>query len=105
MFQICDAMFEDTETKELLNQKFDLLILDGAFPECSMGMVHKYRVPFMYINTVGFYTTSLSLAGNPAPYSVTPVFYSTFTDDMTIMQRAMNTVMYGFMNICHAVRF
>lgn len=68
-----------------------------------MGMVHKYQVPFMYINTVAFYTTSLSLAGNPAPYSVTPVFYSSFTDDMTMMQRAANAVMYGFMNICHVV--
>ncbi|XP_037036898.1 UDP-glucosyltransferase 2 [Bradysia coprophila] len=101
--EACDAMFEDGETKELLNQRFDLLILDGAFPECSMGMVHKYQVPFMYINTVAFYTTSLSLAGNPAPYSVTPVFYSSFTDNMTMMQRAANTVMYGFMNICHAI--
>lgn len=96
-------MFEDAEIKDLLNQTFDLVILDGAFPECSLGLVHKYQVPFMYINTVAFYTTSLSLAGNPAPYSVTPAFYSSFTDDMTIMQRAMNAAMYIFMNICHAV--
>lgn len=103
MLQSCAAMFEDAETKELLNQRFDLLIADGAFPECSMGLVHKYQVPFMYINTVAFYTGSLSLAGNPAPYSVTPVFYSTFTDNMTMMQRAANVAMYAFMNICHAV--
>lgn len=98
-------MFEDAETTELLNRKFDLLILDGAFPECSMGMVHKFQVPFMYINTVGFYTSSLSLAGNPAPYSVTPAFYSSFTDDMTIIQRAINTVLYVFANTCHWVSF
>ncbi|KAJ6636074.1 Nischarin, partial [Pseudolycoriella hygida] len=102
-FEACNAMFEDAETKELLNQKFDLLILDGAFPECSMGLVHKFQVPFMYINTVGFYTNTLSLAGNPIPYSVTPVFYSSFTDDMTIVQRAINIALYEFMNICHTI--
>lgn len=103
MLQVCDIMFEDAETKELLNQTFDLLILDGAFPECSLGMAHKYQVPFMYINTVGFYTNSLSLAGNPAAYSVTPVFFSSFTDDMTIIERAINTVMYEFITISHKV--
>lgn len=48
-------MFNDAETHTLLRQSFDLLILDGAFPECALGIAHHYGVPFMYLNTVGFY--------------------------------------------------
>lgn len=57
----------------------------------------------MYINTVGFYTGSLSLAGNPSVYSVSPAFYSSYTDDMTLFQRTVNTVFHVFANVVHAV--
>lgn len=63
--QSCDALLDDHETKDLMNSTFDLLILDGAFPECALGLQYKFNVPFMYINTVGFYTGSTSLSGSP----------------------------------------
>lgn len=93
----------DAETRELLNRQFDLVILDGAFPECALAMVYRFKVPFIYINTVGFYMGSLSMAGNPSPYSVSPVFYSSYTDDMHIGQRMLNTAFHVFANIVHAV--
>lgn len=93
----------DAETRELLNRQFDLVVLDGAFPECALAMVYTFKVPFIYINTVGFYMGSISLAGNPSPYSVSPVFYSSYTDDMNIGQRMLNTVFHVFANMVHAV--
>lgn len=98
-------MLDDAETKELMNRQFDLLILDGAFPECALAMVYKFRVPFMYINTVGFYTGSLSLAGNPSLYSMSPAFYSSFTDDMTLLQRLTNSIFHIFANSVHVVSY
>ncbi|XP_017840719.1 2-hydroxyacylsphingosine 1-beta-galactosyltransferase [Drosophila busckii] len=100
-FESCDAMLGDAETKELANRNFDLAILDGAFPECIQGIIYQYKIPFMYINTVGFYTGSLSLAGNPASYSITPNFYSRFTDNMSLYERAVNTAMQIGQNIVH----
>lgn len=97
-------MLNDAETKNLLSRHFDLVILDGAFPECALAMVHTYNVPFMYMNTVGFYTGSLSLAGNPSLYSTTPVFFSSFTDDMNLYQRMMNTIFTMFAYSVHRVR-
>lgn len=97
-------MLNDAETKNLLTRHFDLVILDGAFPECAVGLVHVYKTPFMYMNTVGFYTGSLSLAGNPAPYSTTPIFFSSFTDDMNLYQRMMNTMFSLFAYTMHRVR-
>lgn len=101
--QSCDALLSDHETIELFDRKFQLLILDGAYPECALALAHRFRVPFMYINTVGFYTGSLSLAGNPSVYSVSPAFYSSYTDDMTMIQRTVNTVLHIFANVVHAV--
>ncbi|GAB0092737.1 UDP-glucuronosyltransferase [Sergentomyia squamirostris] len=100
-YESCDAMYSDAETKDLMNRHFDLVILDGAFPECALGMVYKYRVPFMFVNTVGFYMGSLSLAGNPVPYSVTPAFFAPLTDDMTFWQRVFNLLHYALVNTMH----
>lgn len=97
-------MLNDAETKNLLNRHFDLVILDGAFPECAVSLVHAFRAPFMLINTVGLYTGSLSLAGNPAPYSTTPIFFSSFTDEMNLYQRFLNTMYTIFAFSMHRVR-
>lgn len=96
-------MLSDAETKNLLNRHFDLIILDGAFPECALGLVHAFRVPFMYINTVGFYTGSLQMAGNPSPYATTPIFFSSFTDEMNLYQRFLNTMYTMFAYSVHRV--
>lgn len=122
-------MLDDPETKDLLNTKFDLFILDGAYPECALGMIwnlainfvcffffltfsidyisglqYKMKVPFMYLNTVGFYTGSTSRAGSPAPYSITPHFSAPFTDDMNFVQRATNSAISVFVEFIHSVR-
>ena len=103
-FQACDVLLSDPETKDLLypQQSFDMLILDGAYPECGLGFVNYYNVPFMYINTVGFYTGSLSLAGNPSPYSVTPFLARPFTDSMNLLQRTINTLWHMVANALHS---
>ncbi|XP_017468663.1 PREDICTED: 2-hydroxyacylsphingosine 1-beta-galactosyltransferase [Rhagoletis zephyria] len=100
-FQSCDAMLDDAETKELMNRNFDLAILDGAFPECALGIVYHYKIPFMYMNTVGFYTGSLAKSGSPASYAITPNFYTSFTDTMNLIQRAANTGIQVFQDIMH----
>nr|XP_023022084.1 UDP-glucuronosyltransferase 2C1-like [Leptinotarsa decemlineata]XP_023022085.1 UDP-glucuronosyltransferase 2C1-like [Leptinotarsa decemlineata] len=104
-YESCDVFLSDPETKGFLYQqkKFDLLILDGAFPECALGFVHHFNVPFMYINTVGFYTGSLSLAGNPTPYSVTPFLAYAATDEMNLYQRTRNTIWHLAGNVMHSV--
>lgn len=104
VFQSCDAMLDDAETQTLLNRNFDLAILDGAFPECSLGLVHQYKIPFMYINTVGFYTGSIMKSGNPGSYAITPNFYTSFTDNMNLFERALNTGVQIFATLMHKVR-
>lgn len=95
-FQACDAFYSDIETRSFLRsgRSFDLIMLDGAFPECALGIVYRLKIPFMYINTVGFYAMSFSISGSPTPFSVTPFFGKAFTDNMGIIDRALNTGWY-----------
>lgn len=93
----------DTEIKELIRSKltYDLFIVDGAYPECSLALANHFKTPYMFINTVGFHTASLSLAGNPTPYSVTPFFSQPLTDNMNLFQRILNTFFHISMNVMH----
>lgn len=95
-YEICDAFYNDYETRSFLRsgRNFDLIILDGAFPECALGVVYRFKVPFIYINTVGFYAAPFSTSGSPAPYSVTPFFAKAYTDNMGLIDRALNAAWY-----------
>lgn len=99
----------DPETVEFLGSRrtYDLIIMDGAYPECSMVLAHRFGAPYMYLNTVAFYTGSLSAAGNPAPYSVTPFFARSFSDTMTVLERALNSGYQLLMDSLHefTIRF
>lgn len=103
-FQSCEETLGDHETNDMLHmhKSFDLIILDGAFPECGLGFVKHYNAPFMYINTVAMYTGSLSLAGNPNPYSTTPFLATTYTDNMRLHQRLSNVLWFWAGNIMHS---
>lgn len=82
---------------------FDLIILDGAYPECTVGLAYHFRVPFIYVNTVGFYTGSLSMAGNPTLYSVTPYFGLALSDNMHLLQRLTNSAYHLCLAAFHSV--
>lgn len=103
LFQSCDAMLSDPETKEMLTRKFDLLILDGAFPDCAFSFVHTTKAPFMYINTVGYYMGNVGLAGTPSPFSVTPVLFGTLTDNMSFIERIQNFAMSSMVAVMQQV--
>ncbi|XP_054278544.1 UDP-glucosyltransferase 2-like [Macrosteles quadrilineatus] len=91
-YKICDAFFTSTETQQLLSTKVDLLILDGAFPECLIGLSVHFHCPFVFLNTVAFHTIQFSLSGNPVLPSVTPFLDSPYSDRMDLWERTINGV-------------
>lgn len=84
-------------------RKYDLVILDGAFPDCGYGFVDQFKAPFMIINTVGYYVGRISQSGSPAPISVTPVFYWGHTDNMSFVQRIHNLFLQLVVDVMHQV--
>lgn len=102
---MCNAFFSDTKTIDsLLAESFELAILDGAFPECALGLVYRLGVPFMYINTVGFYTGSLAQVGNPNMYAVTPNVFTALTQTMNFFERFQNFFTHLLAELLHKVR-
>lgn len=104
-FQACDAFYSDIETLSFLRsgRNYDLIVLDGAYPECAMGVVYRLKLPFIFINTVGFYTNAFSNSGSPTPFSVTPFFSKGFTDNMSLLERAVNAFWHVTANAAHAL--
>ncbi|XP_053608926.1 UDP-glucosyltransferase 2 [Plodia interpunctella] len=104
-YEACDAFLGDYEMRSFLSsgRTFDLMILDGSYPECALGLVHRLKLPFMYINTVGFYAMPFSGSGSPAPYSVTPFFGKAYTDNMGIIDRALNAGWHIGTKLLHSV--
>lgn len=101
--EVCDAFWNDVEVKKLMNTTFDLLMLDGAYPECALGLVHIYQKPFMYFNTVAFFTGSIERAGSINLFSMTPAFASGFTNQMTFWERVQNASWHLMLNFLHWV--
>lgn len=66
-------------------------------------MQYKFDIPFMYLNTVGFYTGTVSRSGSPAPYSITPSFAIAMTDNMNFIQRVTNSLAHVVLSVSHAV--
>ena len=102
--QACETLLGSNELQTYLESqpKIDLLILDGAYPECALGLVYHFRKPFMYLNTVGSYTGSLSISGNPTLYSITPFFARGLTDNMTLMERSINSGYHVLATLMHS---
>ncbi|XP_065158180.1 UDP-glycosyltransferase UGT5 isoform X2 [Atheta coriaria] len=102
-YKACEELYADPETKAFLYSKpsFDLVVMDGAFPECSNALAYHFKVPYMHINTVAFYTFSLSMAGNPSPVSMTPFVSLPYSDSMNVFQRTINTLMTSGMGLLH----
>lgn len=86
-----------------MKQHYELAILDGAFPECALGLVYKLKLPFIYLNTVGLYTGSLSRAGNPTLPSFMPAFTTHFTENMNFVERLYNGFHHIVLSIMHSV--
>jgi len=101
--QVCKELLQDSDTESLLSTKFDVAVIDGAFPECGLGLIYKMNIPFMYLNTVGLYTGSLANAGNPTVYSYIPSFAIALSDDMVFTERLLNIAWHIFLKTLHSL--
>ncbi|CAH0726869.1 unnamed protein product, partial [Brenthis ino] len=104
-YEACEAFLNDIEIRSFLRsgKSYDLIILDGAYPECALGIVYRMKVPFMYINTVAFYAAPTSGSGSPAPYSIMPFFARSFTDNMGFFERSVNAFWHVGALLGHSV--
>ncbi|XP_066588417.1 UDP-glucosyltransferase 2 [Prorops nasuta] len=96
-WEACEALLRDESSVAGLRRpenyelgRWDVAVLDGAYPECLLGILHGQDIPTIMLNTVALYSGSTSRQGNPAPWSLTPYFGKAITQDMNFFQRVIN---------------
>ena len=84
----CDALLQDKNAlRRLVHGKFDLAIYDTVDP-CSKVLAGYLDILFIAFHTTGLDTV---MPRNPA---YLPAIITTFSDDMHLLQRTMNTLAY-----------
>lgn len=111
-WESCESILRDDMTianirkpipfdNESIDNHWDVAVIDGAFPECLLGILHGQSIPTIMLNTVALYSGSLSRQGNPSPWSITPYFGKSFTQDMNFFERVINVACLGVLEIMH----
>ncbi|XP_012223775.2 UDP-glucosyltransferase 2-like [Linepithema humile] len=107
-WESCESLLRDTPSIVGLRRpdgdphaRWDVAVVDGAYPECLLGILHGENVPTIMLNTVALYSGSLMRQGNPSPWSVTPYFGKTITQDMNFFQRILNVACLFTLRIMH----
>ncbi|KZC13493.1 PREDICTED: UDP-glucuronosyltransferase 2C1 [Dufourea novaeangliae] len=107
-WEACEALLRDEVSVTMLRKpdgnpraRWDVAVVDGAFPECLLGVLHRENVPTIMLNTVALYSGSIGRQGNPSPWSVTPYFGKSFTQDMNIVERVLNVACLLTLRIMH----
>jgi len=91
--EYCDAFLRDPAVETAWQSKPDLIMLPAFMNECGLAFVHKFDVPFVYVTTSGLTSWTADAIGNPENPAFVPNQYLPFSDDMTFIQRSINTVM------------
>ncbi|CAL7939520.1 unnamed protein product [Xylocopa violacea] len=107
-WESCEALLRDGMSVSLVrkpegnpNARWDVAVVDGAFPECLLGLLHGEDVPTIMLNTVALYSGSISRQGNPSLWSLTPYFGKPLTHDMSYLQRVLNVACLVTLRIMH----
>ncbi|XP_076682180.1 UDP-glycosyltransferase family 50 member B3 [Andrena cerasifolii] len=107
-WEACEAVLRDETSVSRLRKpegdpraRWDIVVLDGSYPECVLGVLHGENVPTIMLNTVALYTGTISRQGNPSPWSITPYFGRPFTQDMNIFERVLNVACLVTLRIMH----
>lgn len=90
--EYCDAFLRDPGVQDAWRTKPDLILLPAFMNECGLAIVHKFKVPFMYITTSGLTPWTADLLGNPEHPAYVPNQYLPYGDHMNLWERTVNTI-------------
>ncbi|GLV36006.1 UDP-glycosyltransferase family 35 member B1 [Carabus blaptoides fortunei] len=98
-----EATFNHTNFHNLLNsnETFDLIIIEAMFNEAHVGIGYYYSAPVIILSTVGSNWMVNKYVANPAPASMVPDTFLGFPPRMNFVQRLLNTLGTGLMDLFH----
>lgn len=96
------AILENSKVRNLLksNHSFDLIIIDLVMCEALVVLGYHFKAPVIAVSTVGTMEMVNMVTWNPQPPAYVPSLFLSFSDEMTFLQRVLNTVVpaaFGFL--------
>lgn len=93
--ETCEKFFNNPATKRLLesDSKFDVVIVNWVLSEAILGISNHFNASVIAFSPLGGSPYVNFLIGNPAPYSYVPNVSSSFTDEMSFIERCINTAL------------
>ena len=88
----CDSVYQYDEFMSLLTEKFDLVLMDGSMNECLLGLVYKLGAPLIIVYPLPVFSLVSVQLGNRLPPSFVPEAFLQFSQQMSLPQRVLNTV-------------
>ncbi|CAJ0559238.1 unnamed protein product, partial [Mesorhabditis spiculigera] len=84
---------DDSIIESLANYTFDVVTVE-QYDFCAFGLFKKLNVPsIVWLSATGLHAVQPNTLGIPQPNSYVPDLFGPFTDDMTLLERAQNTLL------------
>ncbi|XP_031786686.1 UDP-glucuronosyltransferase 2A3 isoform X2 [Nasonia vitripennis] len=107
-WEACEALLKDNFSLSEVRRpegnpgaRWDVVVVDGAYPECLLGILHDQHLPTIMLNTVALYSGSIARQGNPSPWAIRPYFGKALTQDMNFLQRIFNVAYLMTLEVMH----
>lgn len=93
---VCNACYREPAFHALLNstEKFDLLVIEPFMNECMLPLVAQFKAPFIYLSGLPPSSWVLDATCSPLSPAYSPALGTTFTEDMNLIERIVNTLTY-----------
>ncbi|XP_066971029.1 UDP-glycosyltransferase UGT5-like [Macrobrachium rosenbergii] len=95
VFQYLDACGKTLaykEVQELSKEKYDIVLLSNFLCDCYLSIVHKLKVPFIYVSALRFLSPNAEDIGNPTYPAFLSVPILDYQHPFTFLQRTANVI-------------
>ena len=88
----CTSILQLAKIRELVNERFDLVITELFITDCLLGLIHILRTPFIYFSSSVLMPWANDRFGNPDNPSYIPKVFQPYSDKMDFLERLLNAV-------------
>ena len=91
---IADFTLGHKKVQDLLksDEKFDLLLLDSFMTDSLLGLALYYQIPSIVLSSTGTTKFVNEMVANPNNPAYNPNVFLGYTDQMTLFERFVNTI-------------